>query len=85
VVAGREELRAGAGVNLRLNWRRMNFDAHHAIGVWTLAFVAWWAISDVYFGFYRQFMSAVKIVLPLVADGVSTGASDRRDGASRAD
>lgn len=53
------------GISLRSNWRRINFDAHHAIGIWTLAIVIWWAISGVYFGWYLQFEEAVNAVFPL--------------------
>jgi uncharacterized iron-regulated membrane protein len=52
-------------INLRCNWRRINFDAHHAIGIWTLAIVLWWSISGVYFGWYKQFVSVVNAISPL--------------------
>jgi uncharacterized iron-regulated membrane protein len=47
------------GIDLRRNWRRINFDAHHAIGIWTLAIVVWWSISGIYFAWYLQFDSVV--------------------------
>jgi len=52
-------------IDLHRNWRRINFDAHHAIGFWTLAIVFWWSISGIYFAWYRQFESAVNAVFPL--------------------
>jgi len=52
-------------INLRCNWRRVNFDAHHAIGIWTLAIVVWWSISGIYFGWYKQFVSVVNAISPL--------------------
>ncbi|MGD0893911.1 MAG: PepSY-associated TM helix domain-containing protein [Terracidiphilus sp.] len=55
----------GLTVDLRRNWRRINFDAHHAIGFWTLAIVLWWSISGVYFGWYKQFGSIVNAISPL--------------------
>jgi uncharacterized iron-regulated membrane protein len=55
----------GFRINLRYHWRRINFDAHHAIGIWTLALVSWWAISSIYFAWYRQFEAAVNAVFPL--------------------
>lgn len=55
----------GLRVNLRANWRRVNYDLHSAIGFWTLAIVVWWAISGVYFGFYRQVSAVVSFVSPL--------------------
>jgi uncharacterized iron-regulated membrane protein len=50
------------GIDLRRNWRRINFDAHHAIGIWTLAIVVWWSISGVYFAWYLQFGSVVNAI-----------------------
>jgi uncharacterized iron-regulated membrane protein len=55
----------GLRIGLRHNWRRINFDAHQAIGFWTLAIVCWWGISGVYFGWFRQFEAAVNAVFPL--------------------
>jgi uncharacterized iron-regulated membrane protein len=55
----------GLQINLRTNWRRINFDAHHAIGFWTLAIVFWWSISGIFFGFYKQFGAAVAAISPL--------------------
>jgi uncharacterized iron-regulated membrane protein len=52
-------------ISLRSNWRRINFDAHHAIGFWTLAIVFWWSISGVYFGFYKPIVAAVNVISPL--------------------
>jgi uncharacterized iron-regulated membrane protein len=52
-------------IDLHRNWRRINFDAHHAIGIWTLAIVVWWSISGVYFGWYKQFVSVVNAISPL--------------------
>jgi uncharacterized iron-regulated membrane protein len=52
-------------IDFRRNWRRLNFDAHHAIGIWTLAIVVWWSISGVYFGWFRQFTAVVNAVSPL--------------------
>ena len=52
-------------IDLRRTLRRINFDAHHAIGIWTLAIVVWWSISGVYFGFYKQFVSVVNAISPL--------------------
>lgn len=55
----------GLRINLRARWRRINYDIHSAIGFWTLAIVLWWAISGVYFGFYRQVTAAVALVSPV--------------------
>ena len=62
---GEKNWARGFKISLRSNWRRMNFDAHHAIGIWTLGIVCWWSISGIYFAWYRQFESAVNAVFPL--------------------
>ncbi len=55
----------GLRLNLRANWRRLNFDLHSALGFWTLALILWWAFSGVYFGWYRQVTAAVAWVSPI--------------------
>jgi uncharacterized iron-regulated membrane protein len=57
----------GFRISLRSHWRRINFDAHHAIGIWTLAIVTWWSISGVYFAWYRSLEMAVNAVFPVRA------------------
>lgn len=55
----------GLKISFRHRWRRINYDAHNAIGIWTLAIVSWWAISGVYFGWYRQVGAVVNTISPL--------------------
>lgn len=55
----------GLRVNLRGNWKRINFDLHNAVGFWTLLIVSWWAVSGVYFGWYRQVTAVVSAVSPV--------------------
>lgn len=55
----------GLGLSFRHNWRRINYDAHNAIGFWTLFIVSWWALSGIYFAWYRQVVAAVNLVSPL--------------------
>ncbi len=55
----------GLRVNLRANWRRVNYDLHSSIGFWTLAIVVCWAFSGVYFGCYREVTSVVALISPL--------------------
>jgi uncharacterized iron-regulated membrane protein len=55
----------GLRIGFRHNWRRINYDAHNAIGFWTLLIVFWWALSGIYFAWYRQVTSAVAVVSPL--------------------
>lgn len=55
----------GLRVHVRGSWRRLNYDLHNAIGFWTLGLVLAWAVSGVYFGFYRQVTAVVASVSPL--------------------
>ena len=55
----------GLRVNVRANWKRINFDLHSAIGFWTFALVFWWALSGVYFGFYKQVTAVVNTFAPV--------------------
>ncbi len=55
----------GLKISLRSHWRRINFDAHHAIGIWTLGIVFWWSISGIYFAWYKQVGFIVNAISPL--------------------
>ncbi len=57
----------GFRISLRSHWRRINFDAHLAIGIWTLAIVTWWAVSSIYFAWYGPLEAAVNAVFPVRA------------------
>jgi uncharacterized iron-regulated membrane protein len=69
----------GLQIGLRHHWRRINYDAHSAIGFWTLFIVFWWALSGIYFAWYRQVTAAIALVSPLqgmvspVATGLTRG------------
>jgi uncharacterized iron-regulated membrane protein len=72
----------GLKVAVGKNWRRVNFDLHSAIGIWTLLLVSWWALSGVYFGFYKQVVATVGWVSPL--RGMVSPAVPKVNGAGRA-
>jgi uncharacterized iron-regulated membrane protein len=55
----------GLRISLHHNWRRINYDTHNAIGIWTLAIVTWWAISGIYFAWYRQVAAAINVISPI--------------------
>lgn len=55
----------GLRMSFKHNWRRIAYDAHNAIGFWTLLLVTWWAVSGVYFGWYRQVTAVVSAISPL--------------------
>jgi uncharacterized iron-regulated membrane protein len=54
------------GVSFRHKWRRINYDLHHAIGLWTLLLISLWAVSGIYFAWYKPFTATVNAVSPLV-------------------
>jgi uncharacterized iron-regulated membrane protein len=74
----------GLRVGFRHSWRRINYDAHSAIGFWTLFIVFWWALSGIYFAWYRPFTSAVAFVSPLQGMLSPVAATQPRAGADRA-
>jgi uncharacterized iron-regulated membrane protein len=54
-------------VDLRRNWRRINFDLHVALGFWTVLITSFWAISGVYFGWPRQVFQFVNSISPVIS------------------
>jgi len=55
----------GLRIGFRHSWRRINYDTHNAVGFWTLFIVFWWALSGIYFAWYRQVTSVVALVSPI--------------------
>lgn len=55
----------GLFVSLRHGWKRVNYDAHSAVGIWTLAIVSWWGITAVYFLMPAQVTAVVNAISPL--------------------
>lgn len=56
----------GLFVSLRRGWKRINYDTHNAIGIWTLLIVSWWGITAVYFLFPVRVAAVVNVISPLV-------------------
>lgn len=50
----------------RRGWKRVNYDLHSAVGIWTLAIVSWWGITAIYFLLPQQVAMTVNAVSPLV-------------------
>jgi uncharacterized iron-regulated membrane protein len=53
-------------VDFRRNWRRINFDLHVAVGVWTILITTVLAVSGVYFAWPRQVFLLVDSFSPVV-------------------
>lgn len=62
---GRGRLAAAVWVNARRGWRRVIRELHGAVGIWTVALLAMWALSGIYFSFPRPFRAAVARVMPM--------------------
>jgi uncharacterized iron-regulated membrane protein len=56
----------GFFVSLRRNWKRINYDAHNAVGIWMLFIISWWGMTAVYFLFPTKVSAVVNVISPLV-------------------
>jgi uncharacterized iron-regulated membrane protein len=77
---GRGNWRRSLLVDVRRNWRRINWDLHSAAGFWTVAFVLMWAVTGVNFAFPSAFRSTVNRISTITR--LQTPQSSPRDGRS---
>jgi uncharacterized iron-regulated membrane protein len=54
-------------VDFRKSWRRINWDLHSALGIWSVTLIAMWAATGAYFGFPSQFRSLIRVLSPISA------------------
>ena len=59
--------RGALKVNLRFNWRRINFDLHRAAGFWALLLISLWAVSGIYFAWPQEIFQLVNSWSPVVS------------------
>ena len=59
--------RRALSVDWRRPWRRVTWELHGAVGIWTLVLTAGWAVTGAYFVFPDQFRAAVNRISPLTA------------------
>ena len=52
-------------VSLRSNWKRLNWDLHSAIGIWTVAFTMVWAVTGIYFAWETPIESVIAAISPI--------------------
>lgn len=57
--------RRGFMIDFRRSWKRINWELHSAVGIWTVALIAMWAVTGVYFVWPSQFRNAVNAISPL--------------------
>ena len=69
-------------IDFRRGWKRVNWELHSAVGIWTFALIAMWAVTGIHFAFPSQFRSAVNAVSPLTV-AVTPTSGTPRDGAIR--
>ena len=62
---GRSSWKRGLTVDFRRQWKRVNWDLHSAIGIWTVALIAMWAVTGVYFAFPTPFRLTVNRISPM--------------------
>jgi uncharacterized iron-regulated membrane protein len=71
---GRSNWTRSLTVDVRRQWKRVNWDLHSAVGFWTVAFITMWAATGIYFVFPTPFRLAVNRISPLTQ--VQTPQSD---------
>jgi uncharacterized iron-regulated membrane protein len=52
-------------INLRANWKRINWDLHSAVGFWTFAFFFMWSFTGAYLVFPEPFDNLIDHFAPL--------------------
>jgi uncharacterized iron-regulated membrane protein len=62
---GRSKWRRSLTVDFRRQWKRVNWDLHSVIGIWTVLLVMMWAVTGVYFAFPAAFRSTVNRISPI--------------------
>jgi uncharacterized iron-regulated membrane protein len=62
---GRDEWTRGLVVDFRRRWKRVNWELHSAIGIWTVALIAMWAVTGLYFVFPGAFRATVNRLSPI--------------------
>lgn len=69
--------RRGLVVDLRSNWKRLNWSLHSALGLWFLAFVLMWGITGLYLSFPQAFYSVAEFLEPTDYSSGEPRLSDR--------
>jgi uncharacterized iron-regulated membrane protein len=75
--------RRGLTIDVRRNWKRVNWEVHSATGIWTLVLIAMWAVTGVYFVFPSQFRAAVNAVSPLTVAATPRSGAPSANSAAR--
>jgi uncharacterized iron-regulated membrane protein len=62
---GRSNWKRGFTVDVRRQWKRVNWDLHSAVGIWTVALIAMWSVTGAYFAFPSAFRAFVNRLSPI--------------------
>ena len=62
---GRSQWTRSLRVDFRRQWKRVNWDLHSAVGIWTVALIAMWAATGAYIVFPRPIGLAINRISPL--------------------
>ena len=53
-------------IDFQRTWKRINWDLHSAIGIWTVFFTLAWAVTGIYFAWETPFERAINALSPVV-------------------
>ena len=73
---GLQGWRRGLLIDVRANWRRLNWSLHSALGVWTLLFIFMWGVTGIYLAFPEPFTAVVDYLQPLEEDNFDPRTGD---------
>ncbi|WP_446744216.1 PepSY-associated TM helix domain-containing protein [Silvibacterium acidisoli] len=59
---GIKRWRQSLTVDFKRSWKRINWDLHSAIGIWTVLFTITWAASGVYFAWPKAFTAGIESI-----------------------
>jgi uncharacterized iron-regulated membrane protein len=82
---GIKNWRRALTIDFSRRWRRINWDLHSATGFWSLALIAMWAFSGVYFGFPEAVRRAVSYFSPVTRQAVPKSDLAKSSGNKRPD
>lgn len=62
---GIQNWRSSLAIRRDANWKRLNWNLHSAVGIWTFAFVLIWGVTGIYVVFPEPFERAINRFFPL--------------------
>ena len=57
--------RRNLGMRRGVGWKRMNWDLHSAVGIWSFALVFMWGTTGFYFVYPQPFRAAIEVFTPI--------------------